>query len=352
VRPNDERSVTAPTPARGPSSKAVAAGIVVSVVAGVFLLWGVSFRDLGNALAGGNLVWLFPALALFIAMFGLRAWRWSILLGGTRFAPTWHANLIGYFFNIVLPLRLGEIARAYVISKNGAVTMTRALAAVLVERLIDLASVLLLFAWFTHQVPMRASLTRVAALVSVGVAVAVIGAVLVVVKGEAVENAIAPRLDPRKAELWLSRSRQIRTALRAVGSARQLTQSLVLTVGIWTFTILVASMCLRAFLPENSGGTQAGLVVVMANLGGALPSAPGGLGVVQGFATSALVVPFGVEESRALAFVLVWSLGQLLVLLVLGFASIGRVGLSFREIRAAAGQRAAAPRIDPRTTAD
>ena len=84
--------------------------------------------------------------------------------------------------------------------------------------------------------------TRVAALVSVGVAVAVIGAVLVVVKGEAVENAIAPRLDPRKAELWLSRSRQIRAALRAVGSARQLTQSLVLTVGIWTFTIVIEGL--------------------------------------------------------------------------------------------------------------
>ena len=94
----------------------------------------------------------------------------------------------------------------------------------------------------------------------------------------------------------------------------------------------------------------------MANLGGALPSAPAGLGVVQGFATSALVLPFGIEESRALAFVLVWTLGQQLVLLVLGFVSIGRVGLSFREIRAAAAPSPSttppAARIDPAATAD
>lgn len=346
--------------ARGSSSRtvAVAVGIAVSVVAVVILLWRISFHDLATALAGADLAWLAPALVVFIVMFALRAWRWSLLLGGTPLAATWHANLIGYFFNITLPLRLGELARAYVISKNGAVTMTRALAAILVERLIDLASVLLLFAWFAHLVPMRASFTRAATLGSVGVVVCVIGTALMVVKGEALERAIAPRLDPRKAELWLSRSRQIREALRAVGSRKRLAQSLALTVLIWAATILVASLCLRAFLPQDSDVTRSGLVVVMANLGGALPSAPAGLGVVQGFATSALVLPFGIEESRALAFVLVWTLSQQLVLLVLGFVSIGRVGLSFREIRAAAArpsgqaQAAAAARIDPASTAD
>lgn len=336
---------------RGTSWKAIAAGIALSVVAVIILLWRISFRDLAKALAGANVAWLLPALAAFVVMFGLRAWRWSLLLGGTPLTATWHANLIGYFFNITLPLRLGEIARAYVISKNGAVTMTRALAAVLVERLIDLGSVLLLFAWFAHLVPMRASFTRAATIASIGVAACVLGGALLVIRGESLERVIAPRLDPRKAELWLSRSRQIREALRAVGSAKRVAQSLALTVLVWAATILVASFCLLAFLPQESDFTRAGLVVVMANLGGALPSAPAGLGVVQGFATSALVLPFGIEESRALAFVLVWTLGQQLVLLVLGFVSIGRVGLSFREIRAAAAPLPAA-RIDPAATAD
>jgi len=339
---------------RGASSKAIGIGIALSVLAVAVLLWRVSFRDLGVALSSANALWFLPALAVFVVMFGLRAWRWAVLMGGTRFWPTWHANLVGYFFNITLPLRLGELARVYVISKNGEVTMTRALAAVLVERLIDLSTVLLLFAYFAQRVPMRPAFTHAATLGSVAVAVGVVAAVLFVVKGAAVERAFAPRLarlGAPRADAFLSRSRQIREAIAGVGSPKRIAQSLALTVLIWTCTILVAVCCLRAFFPDDTDVTRSGLVVVMANLGGALPSAPAGLGVVQGFATSALVVPFGVEESRALAFVLVWTLGQQLVLLVLGFVSIGRVGLSFREIRAAASQTGR-PQIDQSTTAD
>lgn len=321
------------------SSLAIWFGVALSVVAAVLLLWRVSFRDLANALRAAEVVWLLPSLALFLAMFCFRAWRWSVLLGGTRFWPTWHANIIGYFFNIALPLRLGEIARAYVISKNGNVPIARALSAVVVERLVDLASVVLLFAWFAQRIPMGPTFTRAATLGSVAVVVAVVIAVLIVVMGEAVERAIAPRLERlvgrSRAGAILGRLMQIREGLRSVGSARRIIQSLVLTVAVWGITIVLAAVCLKAFLPDTDL-TRSGLVVVMANLGGALPSAPGGLGIVQGFATSALVIPFKVAESTALAYVLVWSLGQQLVLIVLGFFSIGRVGLSFREIKAGA----------------
>ncbi len=336
------------------ASIAVWVGLLLSVVAVGLLLWRVSFRDLGRSLATAETIWLVPSLLLFLLMFAFRAWRWSVLLGGTRFWPTWHANIIGYFFNITLPLRLGEIARCYVISKNEGVPMARALSAVVVERLTDLATVLIMFGAFAMRVPMGPAFTRAATVGAVGVTLAVILGALFVYKGDVAERALAPhlaRLGKERAEALLSRVRSIREALRSVGSAKRLAQSLALTVLIWGTTIAVAAMCLRAFLPEETSAVAAGLVVVMANLGGALPSAPGGLGVVQGFATSALVVPFHVDEARALAFVLVWTLGAQLVLIVLGFFSIGRVGLSFREIRAGAARRPAAA-VDQEPAAD
>jgi hypothetical protein len=262
-----------------------------------------------------------------------------VLLGGTPFWPTWHANAIGYFFNQTLPLRLGEIARAYVISKNADVDITRALSAVLVERLLDLGSVVLMFAFFAARIPMRPAFTRAAAIGSVAMVLGVAAGVLFVVFGEAIERAIrarAARIGPARAELVVTRLRQVREALRSIGSARRLARALVLTVVVWGATIALAAVSLRAFLPPDDLVTRAGLVLVIANLGGALPSAPAGLGIVQGFATSALVVPFGVPEHIALAFVLVWSLSQSLILVLLGFVSLGRVGLSLREIRAGA----------------
>ncbi len=317
-------------------------GVGLSVVAAALLVWRVSFRDLGAALAAADATWLLPSVVFFFLMCLARAWRWAVLLGGTRLAPTWHANIIGYFFNVTLPLRLGEIARAYVISKNSDVTMARALSAVLVERLFDLASVVFLFTLFAQFVPMSGAFTTAATLGFVAVVISVVVAVLVVVKGEAVERALAPalaRLGEVRAASLLAKFRQVREGIASVGSARRMLECLALTALVWGLTIVLAFVCMKAFLPDGSDMTRAGLVVVMANLGGALPSAPGGLGIVQGFATSALVVPFGVVESTALAYALVWSLGQQIALILLGFVSIGRVGLSFREIRDGAAAR-------------
>lgn len=321
-------------------SKAMWIGLLLSLGAVGLLLWRVSFRDLGAALHTANLIWLVPCLFVLLAMFVMRSWRWALLLGGTRFVPTWHANMIGYMFNITFPLRLGEIARAYVIAKQEKISLARALSAVLVERLIDLSAVVLMFAAFALRIPMRPSFTRAALLGSGVVVLSVLGGVLVVAMGDKVERFLRPRLEARagkeRAETWLARFRDIREGFRSVGSAKRMAQCLTLTVLIWAATIFLAALCLLAFDPGPMDIGRPGLVVVMANLGGALPSAPGGLGILQGFATSALVVPFGVPEGQALAYVLVWSLSQQLVLVVLGLVSLGRVGLSVGEIRARA----------------
>ena len=110
----------------------------------------------------------------------------------------------------------------------------------------------------------------------------------------------------------------------------------ILTVIVWGGNIVFTSFVMCAFFPTSAAEhlNQAALVVITANLGGALPSAPGGLGIVQGFAKAALVVPFHVQEDAALAFVLVWSLGQQLLLIVLGVLSLARVGMTFAEVRA------------------
>ncbi len=88
-------------------------------------------------------------------------------------------------------------------------------------------------------------------------------------------------------------------------------------------------------------------MLVAANLGGAAPSAPGGLGIVQGFAKLALVLPFGLDEARATAFVFVWSLSQQLILIVLGLVGMARIGLSFNQLQGNNTVKAATPAPNP-----
>ncbi len=45
------------------------------------------------------------------------------------------------------------------------------------------------------------------------------------------------------------------------------------------------------------------------------------------------LTPFGVDETRGVAFVFVWWIGQLLLLVLLGFVGLFRVGMSFGQLR-------------------
>jgi uncharacterized protein (TIRG00374 family) len=311
----------------------IALGLAVSAVALWVTLRHVDREGFVRAVASARPAWLALALGAFVAMFALRAARWAVLLGGTPFWPTFHALNIGYLMNGTLPLRVGEVGRAYAVSQRTGVGMARALSSVVVERVMDLAAVVLLFAGFASRVPMPEAFSRAASLGAVSVVVAVVAGAALVAKAAAFEALLRPRL-PKGGEgvarAW-KRFHELCDGVRAVGSGRRLGLVLALSVAIWAVTILVAYLAMAAFLPPDADA--AGLMVVVANLGGALPSAPGGLGVVQGFAQMALVVPFHLPEDRALAFVFVWSLGAQLTSIALGVVGLARLGLSLGQAR-------------------
>ncbi len=311
------------------------AGFAISAAALVATLWNVRFEELGRALSTARLWWLLPASVFLAVSLLARAWRWSLLMGKTSFVAALHAQNIGYMLNATLPFRVGEVARAYVIGAKTSTGMARALSSVIVERVLDLASVVAMFAGFAQYVPMPPAFSRAATIGGVLVIAIIVGGAVLVWKKEAAEaRLVAPflsRISPRLATRLLPKFREVTEGFRVVGSVRRMALTGVLTVLVWGSAIAFAYFLMCAFLPGHMD--QAGLVVVTGNLGGALPSAPGGLGVVQGFAKSALVVPFHVDEDRALAFVLVWSLGQQLLVIVLGLASLARIGMTFAEVR-------------------
>ena len=84
------------------------------------------------------------ALTIFVATitFPVRTIRWQLILrdaNGQRFpwTPLWHATAIGFMANNLLPARAGEVARAYVASRQLPVRLSTALASLVVERVFD-----------------------------------------------------------------------------------------------------------------------------------------------------------------------------------------------------------------------
>ncbi len=107
---------------------------------------------IGAALGQVNYYWIIPALVLYFAGVWVRALRWHFLLAPILPA-TERAHIsanrlfgpmaIGYAVNDLVPLRTGDVVRAYALSRQERIRTSSALATVVVERIFDGLTMLL-----------------------------------------------------------------------------------------------------------------------------------------------------------------------------------------------------------------
>jgi uncharacterized protein (TIRG00374 family) len=128
--------------------------VVVVALTLVLLAWFVRGVDLAGVwaeLGRGRLGLLALAIGTTLVTYALRTLRWQCLLAGlgpTRFMNAFRATVIGFAANFLLPARAGEFIRPYVLSQHENVRATAAFATVVLERVFDMATVLVLFAVF------------------------------------------------------------------------------------------------------------------------------------------------------------------------------------------------------------
>src|SRR5215213_11510483 len=81
-----------------------------------------------------------------------RTIRWRIILDPDDpppFYPTFFANTVGYMLSTVLPIRAADVARPALLARRTSHRFSGALGTVLTERVLDLASILGLFVFFS-----------------------------------------------------------------------------------------------------------------------------------------------------------------------------------------------------------
>jgi len=103
-----------------------------------------------------NILFFLAAFLCYYASFPLRALRWRLLLenvgftkeNGIALPPFWklvEIIYISFFANSIVPAKLGDLYRAYLLRQEIKVSLTRGVGTVLAERLLDLIVLLLLF---------------------------------------------------------------------------------------------------------------------------------------------------------------------------------------------------------------
>jgi uncharacterized protein (TIRG00374 family) len=123
------------------------ASLTVGLV--VIFLRSINLREAWRATLAAHAGWIAAAVGVTLQTYAIRAWRWQSLLGplgGARFRTAFRTTVIGFAATFLLPARVGEVLRPYLLARQERLDPAAAFATVIVERLLDLCTVLMLFA--------------------------------------------------------------------------------------------------------------------------------------------------------------------------------------------------------------
>jgi glycosyltransferase 2 family protein len=129
--------------------------IVLAVAVGLVALFlrNVALDSIKASIVDASPVWLVIALAFTVGNLAIRSLRWRMLLeplGPTSFGDAFRATAVGFAASAVLPARAGEIIRPYFLARQSRrhavkpIDATGAFATVIVERLLDVITVVIL----------------------------------------------------------------------------------------------------------------------------------------------------------------------------------------------------------------
>src|SRR5215203_1233215 len=121
---------------------------VILLSAGALLFFafrGMELKQIIHQILNANMAWVGISGLISTIAFVIRAHRWNLLIEPMGYSPslknTTYSVLVGYFANLALP-RLGEVSRCGALSKAESIPFNKLLGTVIVERIIDVLSLL------------------------------------------------------------------------------------------------------------------------------------------------------------------------------------------------------------------
>lgn len=318
-------------------------GIGISVA----LLWW-AFHEEDPAAIWAELKLADPLLFILAAaaatgVFWIRAWRWKGILAAaapdTPFRSRFAAVSIGFMGNNLLPLRVGEFARVYALSRMERVSMVASFGSLVIERLFDgIFVVLLLFvAVSLPGFPLVESNTYLAVARGLGVMITLAIVILGLLVWQPVRSVrlfqrIVAKLLPEKLERPLIDA--LESFLAGVGALRNpwlVLRTSAWSLVLWLFNALGFYIGLLAFgmrLPFEAALFLQSAVALAVSI----PSGPGFFGPFEGATRLVLVGIFGADRAQALAYAIGFHLAGFIPITLIGLFYAWRLGLSLREV--------------------
>ncbi len=314
-----------------------APGLLLSLLAVTLLLRVVSWQHLATAWQRANGWYFLPGAGLLLLAMVARGYAWRVLARG-RIRPQrafWVLN-VGYLVNAVLPLRMGDVARAVLAGSprnddTPAMPVSSALSSVVLERVLDLVCtfglVLLALPVVAGQVWGGRTVGWTLATAGLGVCGVLAAGLL---RGPLIQW-LNRRVSPgTRAARWVEGLEGFMRGLEALRDWRIALPAILLLAATWFVWLLEYTILLRAFVPSARLGD--GLVALVGSaLGMMIPSSPGGIGVYEAAVVAALGV-IHIDTETALAYAVSVHVLNSVGVVVLGLMGLGLEGQTLERL--------------------
>jgi uncharacterized membrane protein YbhN (UPF0104 family) len=329
------------------------------LLAAILLAWffrGIDWHALGQALREARPIPLAGLVLVTVGVYSARAWRWGDLLaplGRVRYPDLFSATMVGFASGLLIP-RAGELLRPWLVSRRYPIAWSAGVATIILERIVDMITVLVLFAAYLFVLPVPAAQREGGALFEIwgfrptamtfikAGGVLALAAVVVVLAFLAALHANPGRvvgwLEARlaRAPRWLAGplGRMLRSFSEGLGVLRapvphlakiglqSLVVWLLIALGFW-----LNHLAFGIHLPFHATFLLIAFLVV----GVAIPT-PGMVGGFHAFYLIALSGVFGIDRAEAAAAGISAHALSNLPVLVFGLALLGREGLSLGRV--------------------
>lgn len=329
--------------------------LLLSLAVTAVLLW-LAFKDtdwsgMWASLRTANYFWIFPYFSVLLLIHVFRTLRWGALLSGLEKVPFRKLNEasgIGFMMLLILPFRLGEFARPFLIAQRSGIRRSAAMASVVLERIVDglfVASMLRILLFFVPTEGKHIMLVRNGA----NLMFAVFGGGLLFLlfatwqreRAVALVRATAGRLSTALADKVAHVVDTFVGAMRQLPDGRHTALFFLYTVIYWALNGVGMTLLSYAFPPDAQIGIfESYVVLAVLIVFLMIPAAPGMVGTFQMGVKIGLTlfVPEHVINTSGLAYANVLWLCQTVQQISLGMILLSMSQTSFGQLAGKLGK--------------
>lgn len=313
---------------------------IVFLALAVLLLWlsfrDIDFKDMWAVLRKADYWWLLPAAIVSILSFWIRARRWILLIEPlgykARLVNAYHSVVAGYFANIIFP-RLGEVTKCASLSTKEKIPFDRLVGTMLVERTIDILTVLVLLGLtllagstmagsflsenvFTPAGEKLSSSMESLIVISILLVALVIIAIVLYFR-------LRPKLSVRP---FFSRiysfTDGIIDGLKSIARLKRRWEFILLTVALWIAYFFMTFFPLLCLSSTSELGLGAAMFILVTGSFGMAAPVQGGLGAYHWIISRGLLVAYAIPLEEGLAYATLTHESQFLLIALFGLISL------------------------------